>query len=211
MNGTDIGQIVAATIISAGGIGGIIIAAIRFSSNIIAERLSKRYELKLNKTIENYKTHLEKGNYISRAMFDKEFEYYQLLSRKYTIAFNSFNLYYGIKYSKLDVIPIDEINIYNPKLEELAKDIKGGKKVTEVQMDTLKSNIAEQFLEFKKVLDESESFIDGEIYSEYAKLYNLIRSYYLNEDSMLLDEIQSIRLQLPKTIRNYLIGLTVIN
>lgn len=211
MNGTDIGQIVAATIISAGGIGGIIIAAIRFSSNIIAERLSKRYELKLNKTIENYKTHLEKGNYISRAMFDKEFEYYQLLSRKYTIAFNSFNLYYGIKYSKLDVIPIDEINIYNPKLEELAKDIKGGKKVTEVQMDTLKSNIAEQFLEFKKVLDESESFIDGEIYSEYAKLYNLIRSYYLNEDSMLLDEIQSQRLQLPKTIRNYLIGLTVIN
>lgn len=211
MNGTDIGQIVAATIISAGGIGGIIIAAIRFSSNIIAERLSKRYELKLNKTIENYKTHLEKGNYISRAMFDKEFGYYQLLSRKYTIAFNSFNLYYGIKYSKLDVIPIDEINIYNPKLEELAKDIKGGKKVTEVQMDTLKSNIAEQFLEFKKVLDESESFIDGEIYSEYAKLYNLIRSYYLNEDSMLLDEIQSLRLQLPKTIRNYLIGLTVIN
>jgi hypothetical protein len=211
VNGTDIGQIVAATIISAGGIGGIIIAAIRFSSNIIAERLSKRYELKLNKTIENYKTHLEKGNYISRAMFDKEFEYYQLLSRKYTIAFNSFNLYYGIKYSKLDVIPIDEINIYNPKLEELAKDIKGGKKVTEVQMDTLKSNIAEQFLEFKKVLDESESFIDGEIYSEYAKLYNLIRSYYLNEDSMLLDEIQSLRLQLPKTIRNYLIGLTVIN
>lgn len=154
---------------------------------------------------------MEKGNYISRAMFDKEFEYYQLLSRKYTIAFNSFNLYYGIKYSKLDVIPIDEINIYNPKLEELAKDIKGGKKVTEVQMDTLKSNIAEQFLEFKKVLDESESFIDGEIYSEYAKLYNLIRSYYLNEDSMLLDEIQSLRLQLPKTIRNYLIGLTVIN
>ena len=211
MNGTDIGQIVAATIISAGGIGGIIIAAIRFSSNIIAERLSKRYELKLNKTIENYKTHLEKGNYISRAMFNKKFEYYQLLSRKYTIAFNSFNLYYGIKYSKLDVIPIDEINIYNPKLEELAKDIKGGKKVTEVQMDTLKSNIAEQFLEFKKVLDESESFIDGEIYSEYAKLYNLIRSYYLNEDSMLLDEIQSLRLQLPKTIRNYLIGLTVIN
>ena len=211
MNGTDIGQIVAATIISAGGIGGIIIAAIRFSSNIIAERLSKRYELKLNKTIENYKTHLEKGNYISRAMFDKEFEYYQLLSRKYTIAFNSFNLYYGIKYSKLDVIPIEEIHIYNPKLEELAKDIRGGKRVTEVQMDTLKSNIAEQFLEFKKVLDESESFINGEIYSKYAKLYDLIRSYYLNEDSVLLDEIQSLRLQLPKTIRNYLIGLTVIN
>jgi len=211
MNGIDILQIATATIISAGGIGAIIIAAGQFTSNIIADKISKKYELKLNESLESYKSNLDKGNHISRAMFDKEFEYYQLLSRKYTIAFNSFNLYYGIKYSKLDVIPIEEIHIYNPKLEELAKDIRDGKRVTEVQMDTLKSNIAEQFLEFKKVLDESESFINGEIYSKYAKLYDLIRSYYLNEDSMLLDEIQSLRLQLPKTIRNYLIGLTVIN
>lgn len=211
MNGIDILQIATATIISAGGIGAIIIAAVQFTSNIIADKISKKYELKLNESLESYKSNLDKGNHISRAMFDKEFEYYQLLSRKYTIAFNSFNLYYGIKYSKLDVIPIEEIHIYNPKLEELAKDIRDGKRVTEVQMDTLKSNIAEQFLEFKKVLDESESFINGEIYSKYAKLYDLIRGYYLNEDSMLLDEIQSLRLQLPKTIRNYLIGLTVIN
>lgn len=211
MNGIDILQIATATIISAGGIGAIIIAAVQFTSNIIADKISKKYELKLNESLESYKSNLDKGNHISRAMFDKEFEYYQLLSRKYTIAFNSFNLYYGIKYSKLDVIPIEEIHIYNPKLEELAKDIRDGKRVTEVQMDTLKSNIAEQFLEFKKVLDESESFINGEIYSKYAKLYDLIRSYYLNEDSMLLDKIQSLRLQLPKTIRNYLIGLTVIN
>lgn len=211
MNGIDILQIATATIISAGGIGAIIIEAVQFTSNIIADKISKKYELKLNESLESYKSNLDKGNHISHAMFDKEFEYYQLLSRKYTIAFNSFNLYYGIKYSKLDVIPIEEIHIYNPKLEELAKDIRDGKRVTEVQMDTLKSNIAEQFLEFKKVLDESESFINGEIYSKYAKLYDLIRSYYLNEDSMLLDEIQSLRLQLPKTIRNYLIGLTVIN
>lgn len=211
MNGIDILQIATATIISAGGIGAIIIAAVQFTSNIIADKISKKYELKLNESLESYKSNLDKGNHISRAMFDKEFEYYQLLSRKYTIAFNSFNLYYGIEYSKLDVISIEEIHIYNPKLEELAKDIRDGKRVTEVQMDTLKSNIAEQFLEFKKVLDESESFINGEIYSKYAKLYDLIRSYYLNEDSMLLDEIQSLRLQLPKTIRNYLIGLTVIN
>ena len=169
MNGIDILQIATATIISAGGIGAIIIAAVQFTSNIIADKISKKYELKLNESLESYKSNLDKGN------------------------------------------PIEEIHIYNPKLEELAKDIRDGKRVTEVQMDTLKSNIAEQFLEFKKVLDESESFINGEIYSKYAKLYDLIRSYYLNEDSMLLDEIQSLRLQLPKTIRNYLIGLTVIN
>ena len=129
MNGIDILQIATATIISAGGIGAIIIAAVQFTSNIIADKISKKYELKLNESLESYKSNLDKGNHISRAMFDKEFEYYQLLSRKYTIAFNSFNLYYGIKYSKLDVIPIEEIHIYNPKLEELAKDIRGGKRV----------------------------------------------------------------------------------
>ena len=140
MNGIDILQIATATIISAGGIGAIIIAAVQFTSNIIADKISKKYELKLNESLESYKSNLDKGNHISRAMFDKEFEYYQLLSRKYTIAFNSFNLYYGIEYSKLDVIPIEEIHIYNPKLEELAKDIRDGKRVTEVQMDTQTSN-----------------------------------------------------------------------
>ena len=37
MNGIDILQIATATIISAGGIGAIIIAAVQFTSNIIAD------------------------------------------------------------------------------------------------------------------------------------------------------------------------------
>lgn len=44
----EIGQIAAACIISAGGIGGIVLAVIKFSANTIADSLSKKYELRLS-------------------------------------------------------------------------------------------------------------------------------------------------------------------
>ena len=72
-------QIAIAIVISAGGISGIILAIIKFSSNIIADRLSKTYELKLNKELEKYKTRLDSKIYITKARFDKEFELYQQL------------------------------------------------------------------------------------------------------------------------------------
>ena len=58
MNGIDILQIATATIISAGGIGAIIIAAVQFTSNIIADKISKKYELKLNESLESYKSNI---------------------------------------------------------------------------------------------------------------------------------------------------------
>ena len=47
-----------------GGVSGIFVIAIKFSSNFIAEKLSKKYELKLNKELENYKYNLENKNTI---------------------------------------------------------------------------------------------------------------------------------------------------
>lgn len=76
-------QIAIAVVLSAGGISGIILAVIKFSSNIIAERLSKKYEFKFNKELEKYKTHLDSKIYITKAKFDKEFELYQELSRNF--------------------------------------------------------------------------------------------------------------------------------
>lgn len=76
-------QIAIAVVISAGGISGILLAVIKFSSNIIADKLSKKYEFKLNKELEKYKTHLDSKIYITKAKFDKEFELYQQLSRNF--------------------------------------------------------------------------------------------------------------------------------
>ena len=62
----EIGQIVSACIISAGGVGGIILAVVKFSCNSIAERLSKKYELKLSKEMERYKAGIENKVYIAK-------------------------------------------------------------------------------------------------------------------------------------------------
>ena len=59
-------QIAIAVVISAGGISGILLAVIKFSSNIIADKLSKKYEFKLNKELEKYKTHLNSKIYITK-------------------------------------------------------------------------------------------------------------------------------------------------
>ena len=89
-------QIAIAVVISAGGISGILLAVIKFSSNIIADKLSKKYELKLNKELEKYKTHLDSKIYITKAKFDKEFELYQQLSRNFFYMIEKIHALYPI-------------------------------------------------------------------------------------------------------------------
>lgn len=83
MSVEQIGSIVAACIVSAGGIGGIVIAVIKFSSNAIAERLAKKYEIKMEKELEQYKTELSKKEYVSKTRFDTEFQIYKELSQTF--------------------------------------------------------------------------------------------------------------------------------
>ncbi len=82
MGWNDVWKIVLTLLSSVGGIGVIICFLVKFSSNIIADQLSKKYELKINKDFEEYKNQLEKKNYISKSRFDKEFTIYQELSEK---------------------------------------------------------------------------------------------------------------------------------
>jgi hypothetical protein len=82
MSWSDVWKIILSIVASVGGIGAIICFVIKFSSDIIADRLSKKYELKMNKEIESYRNKLDQKNYISKARFDKEFEIYQDLSEK---------------------------------------------------------------------------------------------------------------------------------
>ena len=73
---------VAAIITSFGGAGAIIYLAVRFSSDIIADRLSKKYQHLLDEKLEAHKSVLDKKNYISKVRFDTEFSIYRSLSGK---------------------------------------------------------------------------------------------------------------------------------
>jgi hypothetical protein len=61
----------------------ILYAAIRFFANKIADRLFAKYELKLNKDLEKFKSGLEGTQYISKTRFDAEFTIYRELSKTY--------------------------------------------------------------------------------------------------------------------------------
>lgn len=85
-------SIATACIVSAGGVGGIAIAVIKFSSNIIAERISVKYENKLEQALEKYKTELSKKEYVSQVKFDAEFEIYRTLSKGFSTAVKNISL-----------------------------------------------------------------------------------------------------------------------
>jgi len=83
LNWDDVWKVVLTAIASVGGISGVIFLVIKFSADQIAERLSKKYELKLNKELEAYKIELGKKEYVSKTKFDAEFQIYRELSKAF--------------------------------------------------------------------------------------------------------------------------------
>ena len=92
MTWTDICSIVLWVIGGLGGIGAVFTAVIKFSSNIIAERLAKKYEIKLQKEMEKYKIELSKKDYVSKTRFDAEFKIYRDLSKTFCTAFKDISV-----------------------------------------------------------------------------------------------------------------------
>ena len=68
-----------------GGVGAIVSATVEFTSEKIAERLEKKYELRLNKELEDFKNKLENKSYVSKTRFDTEFNIYRQLSESTVI------------------------------------------------------------------------------------------------------------------------------
>ncbi len=84
MNWGKIAEIALTCIASVGGVGAIIIAVVKFSSSIMADRLSKKYQLQLDKEIEKFKAELNKKEYVSKTRFDAEFSIYRELTSAFS-------------------------------------------------------------------------------------------------------------------------------
>ena len=63
MDFSQIASIATACIVSSGGVGGVAMAVVKFTSNIIADKISAKYENKLEQALEKYKTELSKKEY----------------------------------------------------------------------------------------------------------------------------------------------------
>lgn len=73
MTWEDVWRLVLSIIASVGGAGIIIAGVSKFCADKIAERLSAKYQHELDRKMEQYKSLLDKRNYVSKARFDTEF------------------------------------------------------------------------------------------------------------------------------------------
>lgn len=92
MNASDIQKIVFEILAGIGGIGVVFTAIVGFSSNFIADKLQKKYQLKLNEELEKYKASLTSKIYISKTRFDAEFLIYQNLSFAFSECVKAFSI-----------------------------------------------------------------------------------------------------------------------
>ena len=94
-------EVALACVISAGGIGGIIIAVVKLS----VASIEKRFERKYTEKFAVFKSDIYKKQYISQVRFDAEFEIYKQLSRKY----GELVLQIMVKASNIDKYKLDDM------------------------------------------------------------------------------------------------------
>lgn len=206
MSWVDVGQIVAAGIISAGGIGAIIVAAVRLSVNLIVDRLSKSYEAKLAQELEKCKSELSKKEYVSKTRFDAEFEIYRELSRAFFDLVKDIN---GLIPSGLHYKPAkkeDEERLTN---EILQKSVEASNQA----QDALNKNApfipAEFFNEFDNIL--RLCFMQIDVIHEKYNVGNLDSQKGIPQpdDYRRTDEINKKLKETNQRIREYLASIEV--
>lgn len=94
-------EVALACVISAGGIGGIIIAVVKLS----VASIEKRFERKYTEKFAVFQSDIDKKKYISQVRFDAEFEIYKQLSRKY----GELVLQIMVKASNIDKYKLDDM------------------------------------------------------------------------------------------------------
>lgn len=153
MNWDEIWKIVLCILTSIGGIGGIILAIIKFSSDIIAKRLEEKYKLTLNKELEKYKSNLDNKTYISKTKFDTEFSIYKELSKVFSEMVKNISL----------MIPSGmSIKLVNEDAEKESKN--------KLYDSALSSAVVAQ-----DVLNQYIPFIPSNIFDDYNKILVLSR------------------------------------
>lgn len=203
----NIVAIVIACIASAGGIGGIIIAVVKFCSDLIADRLSAKYEAKLQKEMERYKVQLNKKGYVSKTRFDAEFLLFQQLSKAF------FEMVKGITI----MIPYG-LATY-PSDEKKRKEYENGLHATAFQATVVAQDI----------LNGNIPFIQEKIYNECNEILSLCKmqldaferrwnvlyfsenkEYFTDEETARSKEIDNKFKSLCVEMRTYLSNLDII-
>ena len=158
----DVWSVAGAIIASVGGAGIIICAVSGFISERIAKRIDAKYEQRLNKELEQYKTSLEQYRHITKAQFDREFDIYHKLSKAF------FSM----------IVKLSSFTEGTLELKELPKDNKAIKLDEFIRMVKTTSSAQD-------TLYENAAFIPKAIFEQYDAIYNKANDlFWLYESRM---------------------------
>ena len=209
MTWDDIWKIILCAVGSAGGVGAIIVGAVKFSSNMIADRLSQKYEVKLQKELEQYKANLDGKIYITKAQYDAEFNVYRSLSKSFFEMVLSLNTTFSSDYRFEQT--------FNPKTFEKVKT-EFAKVATKMQtaQDTLYENAAfisePLYRNYEQILDEATTVFweyKEKVFSEQIK--DVIEdSKWLDAKHQCVKKLEDMLFALNDELRTYLQNLTIV-
>ena len=216
-------ELVGSVLASLGGAACIVVLTIKFAGNMIAERLSKKYDLKLEKELESFKSALnkeqldfqgtldqkleklkgtlEKKNYISKARFDAELQTYRELSKTF------FDMIMAVG----TAIESPDTNMY--------VDIEDSQQYISKCNDFLNTQIDNSFKAAYNALNYNALFICEEFYDAYKDILTLTikqiqllesKEERINEINELNDRAVEKHTHLNQKIRDYLLNLDVI-
>lgn len=146
-------NVIAATVASVGGAGAIIIATTKFLINRIVSQLENRYQLKIDKELEQYKANLEQRTYVTKTQFDIELGVYRELSK-------------GI----FEFIVVLNTTV-NEKDYPKREDTCSAKKI-EAELDTY-NKMAKRAAHIQELLYENVAFMPKHLFDEYYTLIEL--------------------------------------
>lgn len=195
-------ELVASVLASLGGAACIVALTIKFAGNMIAERLSKKYDLQLSKELESIKSTLERKNYISKTRFDTEFQIYRELSKTF------FDLIMATNYI---AIPNFD-NLPEEKIKKYKKDISDADlKIKEAQ-NTLFENMPFIFKDFH-IKYEDILHLCFEQLRTLGNIYIATDSHRVELISQYTQSGKNIKkqiIELNESIREYLFNLGVL-
>ncbi len=206
MDWASLGKIALTAIVSAGGIGGIIIAVIKFTADIIADRMNEKFKASLSMELEKYKSKLSKKEYVSKTRFETEFQIYKELNGAFFDLIRGVNsiISYG-----LHTVPADE----NDRKKYYEENYISTRKLLVNAQDLLQKNapfITERFYDsFEELLRLSQMQVSviGERYNvgNYCKDKGVPKTEDYQRTKEILDKHQILQ----KELRDYLATLEV--
>ena len=209
MEWADIWKIVLCAVGSAGGIGTIIVLVIKFSANTIAERLSKKYEAKLQKELEKYKSLIDEKTYISKVQFDTEFEVYRNVSGALFDVVKVFNTAFSPDYSI--GFPLNASNVN----EELKRFMSVAEKLQNAQDEFCRKSAfipTDLYEKYDKIIEEAQTlFWEYKEALEKEATQSIYRTdEWMKEKHQQIDKLDEKRKQINNELRIYLRSLIVV-